>query len=543
MRSLFVFIWEQWRQTNKALAIVLSGLVIYALVAALMKKLLHYAFSYSYGMEMSAAFLPALGAVVLLFLQESRGRVGFGYPRRMLVLPAHTFSLVAAPLIYRLAVIGLFAYATGWVCDAFIADVFFEGPQVLLLMTLVAALHAFVFLVCGYGASTGTAIFIAAFIAGLPGLNTFIQSTILNFGLPNPQVPPTYEVPDIGFGGLPIAFLVIPYWFVVAYVGARHARSEVAEDPVGGLVRFATRITYFGGEREEFASPEVAQQWLEWRRGAYLFPWLAFALGLILVVALPAAAEAQERRFVVSFFVLGVSPAIVASLVGYVVTRPGNDYQWFVGARPLLTATIARARLRAGIKAVLWAYVLLALLFLIAFKVMFWDQPIVPSLVGDLHNITSTEGTVRQGIPILAMLAVLAVLTSWSLFWLARAAGVVVMLVAVGVSIWLFSKGGGLYSFAPDGTVTTPMTPGIIAMAAVSGVLGVAAIGVALWRKYISIPLLIGAVAGWAVLVFLGMRLRDVVDIGSPLIIGAWMLLPFIPLASVPLTLEWQRHR
>ena len=543
MRSFVVFIWEQWRQTNKSLAIVFSGLVLYALVAWQLERLLKYAFANSYGMTFSAAYLPALGAVVLLFLQENRGRVGFAYPRRMLVLPAHTFSLVAAPLIYRLAVIGLFAFVTGWVCDAFIADVYFKGPQILLLMTLVAALHAFVFLTCGYGASTGTAIFIAAFLVGLPGLNVFIQSTIQNFGLPNPEIPPEYVVPDIGFGGLPIALLVIPYWFVVAYLGARHARSEVAEDPVGGLVRFATRITYFGGEREEFASPEAAQQWLEWRRGAYLFPWLAFALGLILVVALPAATEAQERRFVVSFFVLGVSPAIVASLVGYIVTRPGNDYQWFVGARPLLTATIARARLRAGIKAVIWAYVLLAVLFLVAFKVMFWDQAIVPSLVGDLHNITSTEGTIRQGIPILAMLAVLAVLTSWSLFWLARVAGVVVMFVAAGVSIWLFSKGGGLYTFGPDGTVTTPMTPGILSMAAVSGVLGVVAIGVALWRKYISVSLLIVAVACWALLVFLAMQLRGVVDIGSPLVIGAWMLLPFIPLASVPLTLEWQRHR
>ncbi|MCC6153313.1 MAG: hypothetical protein IT367_06120 [Candidatus Hydrogenedentes bacterium] len=542
MRSLIVFIWEQWRQTNKALAIVFSGLVLYGLIAWQLDRLLKYAFSNSYGLMLSAAHLPVLGAVVLLFLQENRGRVGFAYPRRMLVLPAHTFSLVAAPLIYRLCVIGLFAFATGWVCDAFIADVYFKGPQILLLLTLVAALHAFVFLICGYGASTGTAIFIAAFIVGLPGLNVFIQSTILNFGLPNPKIPPIYTVPDIGFGGLPFAFLLIPYWFAVAYVGARHARSEVAEDPVGGLVRFATRITYFGEERDEFPSPEAAQQWLEWRRGAYLFPWLAFALGLILVVALPAASEAQERRFVISFFVLGVSPAVVASLVGYIVTRPGNDYQWFVGARPLLTATIARARLRAGIKALIWAYVLLGVLFLVAFKVMFWDQPIVPSLVSDLHNITSTEGTVRQGIPILAMLAVLAALTSWSLFWLARVAGVVVMFVAAGVSIWLYLKGGGLYSFGPNG-VTTPMTPGITAMAATSGLLGVAAIGVALWRKYISIPLLIGAVACWAVLVFLGMKLRGTVDIGSPLVVGAWMLLPFIPLASVPLTLEWQRHR
>jgi hypothetical protein len=543
MRGLLVFIWEQWRQTNKALAIVFGGLVLYAFFAWKFHSLLYYIFSLSQGLVVSAAHLPALGAVVLLLLQEDRGRVGFSYPRRMLVLPAHTFALVAAPLIFRLAIIAFFGFATGWVCDTFVMDAYFKGPEILLLMTLVAAMHAFVFLACGYGAATGTAIFLAAFLLGLPGLNVFLQNTIENLGLPSP-VPVEYMLPDIGYGGIPAALIVFPYWLFVAYMGARHARSEVAEDPVGGLVRVATRITYFDRERTEFSSPEAAQQWLEWRRGAYLFPWLAFALGLVLLLVLPNGADAVEQRFVISFFVLGVSPAVVASLVGYVVTRPGSDYQWFVGARPLDTATIARARLRAGIKAVIWAYVLLGALFVVSFKLMFRGAAIIPSLVADLHSITSTQGPMGEGVRALALLSVFAVLTSWSLFWLARVAGVVVWVAAGVVALWFYLKGGALYRFDSSlDSVITPITPGILTMAAFAGVSGICAIAVAVWRGYIRVPALVGSLAVWLALIFLGLRLESFISFGGPLVLGAWLMLPFIPLASVPLALEWQRHR
>ncbi|MCL4216596.1 MAG: hypothetical protein KJ052_06280, partial [Candidatus Hydrogenedentes bacterium] len=306
----------------------------------------------------------------------------------------------------------------------------------------------------------------------------------------------------------------------------------------------ATRITYFDRERTEFSSPEAAQQWFEWRRGAYLFPWFSFALGLALVLVLPNAAGAIEQRFIISFFVLGVAPAVVASLVGYVVTRPGSDYQWFVGARPLDTATIARARLRAGLKAVLWAYVLLGMLFVVSFKIMFWGDPIIPSVVADFHTITSTHGPFGEGLMAVALLSAFAVLTSWSLFWLARMAGVAVMLSGAAIASWLYLKGGGLYAFDADtGTVTSPITPGILLMAGIAAALGVCAIVAAMRRGYIRVPVLAGSLIAWLLLIFLGLRLEAVIPFGGPLVIGAWMLLPFIPLASIPLTLEWQRHR
>ncbi|HRI89393.1 MAG TPA: hypothetical protein PK869_14065, partial [Candidatus Hydrogenedentes bacterium] len=169
MRSTAIFIWEQWRQTAKGLAVVLSMLGIFSLLVWQFRDLVLYIFALNESLVIGTAYLPALGAAVLLFLQENRGRIGFSYPRRMLVLPAHTFALVAAPLLYRLVIIGLFGLATGWVCDQFIRDVFFTLPQVWILMTLVAAAHAMVFLTTGFGAGTGTAIFFATCLAASPG--------------------------------------------------------------------------------------------------------------------------------------------------------------------------------------------------------------------------------------------------------------------------------------------------------------------------------------------------------------------------------------
>lgn len=542
MRGLLVFVWEQWRQTYKGLAAMGAALVLYGAAMWKFTELLLFIFSFSESLAICCAYLPALGAVALLFLQENRGRIGFAYPRRMLVLPAHTFVLVAAPLVYRLVVILLFGLATGWICDTFLRDVFFIGPQCLILMTLVAAMHAFVFLTCGYGAGTGTAIFAVAFLIGLPGLNVFYQNFMENLAYPNPWTP-LRDVPNVGFGGAHVATGVILYWFVVAYLGARYARSEVAEDRVGGLVRIATRVTYFDRDREEFDSPEAAQQWLEWRRGAYLFPWLSLLIGLVLAVAIRPAANQMENRFMLSFYVLAVAPAVVASLVGYLVTRPAGDYQWFALARPLSTSTIAKSRLRAGVKAVVWTYVLLGALFAIAFKIKFPNDSILASLVEDLYVITSTQGPFGQGLRLLAFLAAAAALSSWSLFWLARSAGVVVWLAVAIVGSWFYST-GTLYQYDPEtDTFVSATTPFILAMAAFLGVTGVCAIVAAVWRRYIHAITLAVMLVLWLVLVFIGIRMQYAVDAGGPVVLAVWMLMPFIPLASIPLTLEWQRHR
>ena len=542
MRGLAVFVWEQWRQTYKGLAVVFAALALFGLGAWQFKDLLMFAFSKSERLVVSSAYIPALGAVALLFLQEQRGRVGFAYPRRMLVLPVHTLVLVAAPLVYRLAMIAVFGGATGWIAKTFLMEIYFIGPQTLALMALVAAIHAFVFLTCGYGAATGTALFAAACAIGIPVLAPLLHNVNANFNIPSKPLK-DYIPPDLGYGGVPIALAAIGYWLLVAYMGARYARSEVAEDPVGGLVRVVTRIAYFDRDRTEFASPEAAQQWLEWRRGAYLFPWISFLLGAVLLVTLRLSGDEMLNRFLISFNVLAVAPAVIASLAGYTLTRGANDYQWFAGARPLSTASIARARLRAGAKAVLWTYILLGALFAVSFKIMFPGSSVVVSLVQDLRTITSTSGPFAEGIGLLAFVSVFAMLTSWSLFWMARAAGVVVWIAFAVVGLWFYSA-GSIYQYDPKtDQFVSPTTYFVLATAVCLGAVGVCAIAAAVWRGYIRPLTLIAILVLWAALAFAGSRIAYAIDFGGPLVLNAWALLPFVPLASVPLTIEWQRHR
>ncbi|MDZ4858361.1 MAG: hypothetical protein SGI88_05210 [Candidatus Hydrogenedentes bacterium] len=543
MRSTLIFLWEQWRQTAKGLGIVLGTLVLYALLVALFHDLVMYIFALNHTLVVGAAYLPAIGAAVLLFVQEARGRIDFAYPRRMLVLPAHTFVLVAAPLIYRLAVIAFFATLTGWICDAFVRDVFLIGPQVWLLMSLVAAAHAFVFLVCGFGTGTGAAIFVATLVAATPGFAYLFGAIQSHLALPSPMSPDS-TVPDLGSGGAPMAMLLLPYWFVVAYVGARQARSEVPEDRVGRIVRIAQRVTYFDRERTEFRSPEEAQRWLEWRRGAYLFPWVALALGILLTFSFGVVPGEAGNRFTLSFYLLAVAPAVVASLVGYSVTRTGSEYQWFVGARPLTTALIARARLRAGLKAMVWAYILLGVVFVIIFKIKFPHDAILASLVQDLRVITSTSGPFAEGVLLLAFLGASTVLGVWALFWLARVSGFFVWLAGFMVAAWRFYT-GGLYVMDPQtGNFTTPMEVFVNTMAVLMGIAGFAAIFIAAYRGYIG-PIKLGvAILSWIGLVLLALNFESAIDFGGPVfILAALLMLPAAPLATVPLALEWQRHR
>lgn len=542
MRTLGIFLWEQWRQTYKSLAAVSLTVVLYGVIAWRFKELLYFVFSKNEVLAAGTAYLPVVGAAVLLFIQESRGRIGFAYPRRMMVLPVHTFTLVAVPLIYRVAIVGIFAYASSWICDTFLREVFFKGPQVLLLMTSAAAAQAFVFLTCGYGAATGTALFAGAFVVTTPGLRMLLQSIADNMAIPS-EIDRFTIIPNIGYGGVPVAGAMMLFWFVVAYQGARYARSEVAEDPVGGLVRVLTRLTYFDREREEFASAEAAQQWLEWRRGAYLFPWLSLGLAIALTITFRVAASQLENRFVLLLNVLAIAPAIVASLVGYTVTRSGPDYQWFVGARPLTTAAIARARMRAGVRAVFWAYALLVVTFLIAFKLSYPHAPIMDSIVRDLHVVTSTEGGMGEGVALLAVVSGATMLAVWSLFWMARASGVLVWAAGVVVAIWYYMQGGLYVVDKSTGLYTTPDTVFLTAMSALVGVTAVAALIVALVRGYVGArTLLMGALA-WIVLMAVAIWANNLLRFGGPLMAASWLLLPLVPVASIPLSLEWQRHR
>jgi hypothetical protein len=441
-------------------------------------------------------------------------------------------------------VVALFAYAAGWLSDVVIKEIYYPGPQVWMMLIGVAAAHALTLLVCGYGAGTGTALFAIAVFVSLPVMRVAFSAMATNINIPSP-LPNEYEPPVIGYTPVWAALGSLAFWFVAAFIGARQARREVPEDPVGKLVRLAQHMTYLEREHAVFKSPEAAQRWFEWRRGAYLFPWMSLGLGLTLLLTFNVVLEQLEMRFVVSFNLLVVAPAIVASLVGYVMTRSTNEYNWFVGARPLSTAMIARTRLQAGAKAVAWAYLLLAIAFVIANKLKFPSEPILASLVHDLRVMTSTQGPFSQGAALLAFMAVGAVLASWTLFWIARAAGVFVWIAGMLVAGWYYTA-GSLYVYQEAGASSqfvTPMTVFIWGMSVLLGAAAVTTLAAGVIRGFVRGGTLAGLVLCWVGLAASAWLLFRLLDFGSPALVVVWLLLPLVPLASVPLTLEWQRHR
>jgi hypothetical protein len=536
--------WEQWRQTWKGLLLLAASLALFAFLTWQFHSLILYIFAKNGNLMVGTAYLPALGAAALLFLQENRGRVGFGYPRRMLVLPARTFILVGSPLLYRLAVVALFALGAGLISGHLVKELYYISPAIILLMIAVAAIHAAIFLVTGYGAATGFTVLLLCVLATSPLLGYVYEGLATTLSIPrilrrNGFTPPELN-PRMYWAGA----MCIVFWFFAAYWGARRARSEVAEDPVGLLVRKVQHAAHLGGGDDEFKSADQAQVWFEWGRGLYLFPWLSLGLGLLLALTFRMTSAGPETRFLLVAYLLAVAPAIIACLLGYTITRSSNDYNWFIGARPLSTRVIAKARLVAGMKAVGFGYVLLLIAFLISYRVFFPKEAMLQSLVRDLRVMTSSDGSMGEGLVLVALMAIVSILASWSLLWIARAAGVLVWLAGVAVAGWFyFFSGGRVYQFTEGATVVTPTEIFIKGMSYFLGAVIVITLATAIRRRMVA-PIALGICSViWLALLLAARSVSDDVDFGNPVMTAVWLSLPFVPLASIPITLEWQRHR
>ena len=539
-RGTGILIWEQARQTWKGVLALAATLVFFALLITQFRDLMLYIFAKNANLMVGTAFLPVIGAAGLLFLQEARGRVAFAYSRRMLVLPVHTYVLAGAPLLYRLFVTALLAAGASWIAGHVIKEIFWITPTTLLLLIAVAAVHALVLLVCGYGSGTGVALFIVCFLLTSPLLYPVYSAVQSNLSIPV-SVDDPEDIPVITNAYIGAAIALLAAWAIAGYIGVRQARREVAEDRVGAALRTLQHKAFREGV--DFDSAERAQSWYEWRRGAYLFPWLALALGLVLTFAFRITAERVETRFLVAANLLGIAPAVVACLVGYAVTRSASDYQWFVCARPLSTQAIARARLRAGIRAIGLGYTFLFIAFIACYKILFPSQPMLHSLAEDFRIMTTTNGSDTESIATLGVLAALSITATWTLFWIARSAGVVVWFAGAIVSGWAYFA-GSLYVMDPEtGMFVTPASVFVKGMSYVLGFVAVTVFAVAIRKGYLRPAATALIVATWLVLCLVAYRYADMLPYSEPLLIGTWMILPFVPLASIPLTLEWQRHQ
>ncbi len=557
MRAFTTLLWEQWRQTWRGLALIAGALFGYWLLLILVERLVFIIFSNNPRIALAAAYVPVAGAVGLLFMQESRSQIGFAYPRRMFWLPVHTYALVGAQFLYKIAVIALLAAAAGWICATEIKLTFAIMPQVVMFTGMAATLLGMVFLVCGYGTGTGLALFVPAAAISILAFRYVYAAVSHNFIL---QMPPSaYDLAQIGLTPETGEFLyvypefsawtwwggaaTIVWWAMVSYLAARRARSEVPGDRVGRWVRMVSNVTYLDRDSDEFASPEAAHRWFEWRRVVYMYPWITLALGLFMVATLRSSMEDEENKFIVGFSLLGIAPAIVAVLIGYAMTRPDPRYMWFVGGRPLTTGTISRVRLLVSIKAIAIAYLLAFVAYTGASFILFQSTNPISALVTDLELITSTYGSSRNSLVMLASAVWIALIVVWSMFWMGRTAGVVAWIAAILASAYFYFDGGRVYQRQGD-NIVSPTWIAFGSALTLLMVIGVVAVfSWAIYRKLLSVKTLPAIAIVAAVTVWAGFQFRDVIGPDNMVPALIWILVPIAPFATVPVTLAWQRHR
>lgn len=554
MHGAHILIWEQWRRSWRGLALVTGSLFLYATLLYFVDRLIFIGFANNPNIALGAAYIPVAGAIALVFLHESRNQIDFAFPKRMLWLPIHTHTVVITQYAFKLVVVAVISTLAGWVCLNFIKVTYAIFPQVLLFLTITAALQALVLLVAGYGAGTGTAWFLAAFAIGAILLYPIYDAVAINFGIQMPldRIEPAWQLaPEFdedqyypSFTNWPWwgAAASLVWWLIVAYIGARQARSEVPADPVGRMFRISSNLTYLDRDADTFPSAEAAQRWFEWRRSGFLFPWLSAALGIILVVTFRGTLDEEESRFVISFSLLAVAPAIVAVILGYSLTRSDPKYLWFVSAKPLSNQVLARAKLVMAMKAIATAYILLAIVYFIANMIIFQEANPVASLVNDIRTITTTTGPFSEGLALLAASLLITIVAVWSLFWLGRAGGVIA---------WLAGMVAIAYSFYEDrdfiDTEAGTISPISIAFGSALTVLAIAgvlfAFAWALKNKLITIRTVAIALIAWILLAAPTLLFREIAGERSIPIMILWLLIPLAPVATVPLSVAWHRYR
>jgi len=557
MRSFSTLLWEQWRQTWRGLLLISGALLFYWVLLIFVEPLVFMIFSNNPRIALTAAFVPVAGAVGLLFMQESRSQIGFAYPERMFWLPVHTYVLVGSQFVFKIVVVALLSLAAGWICATEIKPTFAIAPQVVFFTGLTAALLGLVFLMCGFGDGTGLALFVPAAGVSLIGFQKVLGAMSHNFLLVMPPSP--YDLARLGLTPETGQFLykypefspstwwlggaTLVWWAIVSYMAARHARSEVPGDRIGRWVRMVLNLAYLDRDNDCFASPAAAHRWFEWRRVVYLYPWITFTIGLLLVATMRASIADEENKFIVGFNLFGIAPAIVAVIIGYAMTRPDPRYMWFVGGRPLTNGTISKVRIMVSLKAIAIAYGLLAVTYAVSNVILFGSRNPIDSLINDLELITSTYGSSANSYLMLAAAVWLALVVVWSLFWMGRAAGVVAWIAGLLAAGYFYVDGGRFYQQQATGNIVSPVWVvfgGTLTVLMVTGVL--AAYGWAIYSKAISLKWVPAIAAVAAITIWAAYQFQEVIGVESMAPALIWLLVPLAPFATVPATLAWQRH-
>ena len=267
------------------------------------------------------------------------------YPARMFTLPVKTTALAGWPMLY-----GGAAMVSLWLMAALLV----LRPSGIDMPLIWPALLAAAFL-----AWTQVLTWMPY---GLPGLRVIV--TVLWLAALDAIVISAihYKIPEPRMA----AFLApqLPLAYLAACVALTRARHGDVPDWRGALARLGRISGVPIQRRRHFASPDQAQVWFEWRLHGRSLPALVgvllpFELGLLFLAR-------NEPPALVFYSLLGVlfTPPFMAGFVAATVGRsspPGPDSRGvapFVATRPLTSAALITAKLKAALWSTLLTWLL-----------------------------------------------------------------------------------------------------------------------------------------------------------------------------------------
>lgn len=460
------------------------------------------------------------------------------YPARMFTLPVTTAALAGWPMLY-----GAVAMAILWLATRFLAawpsgvDIPTIWP-VLLGASLLAWTQALTWM--SYP---------------LPGLRVMVTVVWLAVIDSIVMLELQYKASE----PVMLAILAphVPLAYLTACYAVARARRGDVPDWRGIFARLGRIADASPRRRDHFASPERAQSWFEWRRHGRSLPALVailvpFELAMLFVFS--------QTPVIIFETLLGVllTPAFMATFVAATVSKSnphGSDSYGvspFTATRPLTSASLIAARLKATIWSTLAAWVLVLVAIPLALRLSGTSATVIDWK----RQLVEGAGTSRAIAIVLLALAALMTAT-WKQLVQSLYIGMSGREWLVKGSVFLALSLLGIIVPLAHWVVTTKAVMAALwdALPWIFAVLICCKISAAAWiamrlrdRRLVSDRTLVISAACWdvAVLTLYGLLVWVIPTLIFPrylLALVAILAVPLARLSAAPLALAWNRHR
>ncbi len=489
-----------------------------------------------------------LGVAAMFGVSAEQPRTGRqGYPERMYLYPISTRRLVMLPMLFEMA-----AMVVSWVVMAMLIlrPMGFHPPVATVAIALAAAM-AWLQAAVWWPFRSDTSARLVAFLVMLPALAMAVAWPMIV------RAGGTAVGLAISIAYIIAALIVAMIGVTLDRCGARQGDREASRF----RDRFESLIEVISGPQGPFRSASRAQFWLEWRtkgRGVVILVGsLAFVTATFLAVF--SGVVGGVRIFLLILF---AEHCFICSIFGVIFAKDDPSKRSillspFVATRPMTSGRMAGLKIGAAAASLLVSYaVVLALIpiWLIAtgnlssFGLML--KPVVESKgVGFVVLIAALGLVVVLGTTWRGMIGgMLPVLTGrhWVSNMLAFAL-ILGLIVVLGLTLYMTLHQTQRMAWATWALAAIPWLMG--GVLGLKLIVGTVAFRKALRRGLISLEMLAGSVAVWAVFAacvmgFMALLLRPIeVSTWITLAIGSAIVPPFGRLALAPMALDWNRHQ